>query len=104
MARDYLAVPGASTASERAFSSMRHIGTDFRNALGTKTFEALQVLKSGYKNGVISAASEIAKAAGVSAQRAASWEAYTFSDIQVVIADTLGDGVSAPVVSNLVGG
>lgn len=49
MARDYLAVPGSSTSSERAFSSARHINTEFRNRLGPDTFEALQVLKSAYK-------------------------------------------------------
>jgi hAT family C-terminal dimerisation region len=29
MARDFLAIPGSSTASEHQFSSARHIGTDF---------------------------------------------------------------------------
>ncbi len=62
---DYVAVPGASTALECAFSSMRHIGTDFRNSLSTTTFEAIQILKSAYQNGSISAPMEIAHAAGV---------------------------------------
>jgi len=61
MARDYLAIPGSSVPSERAFSSGRHIGTEFRNSLSTDTFEALQILKSGYKQGIISAAIEIAE-------------------------------------------
>jgi hypothetical protein len=29
MARDFLAIPGSSTAAEHQFSSARHIGTDF---------------------------------------------------------------------------
>jgi hypothetical protein len=60
MARDYLAIPASSTASERQFSSGRHIGTDFRNRLSPEMFEAVQVLKGGYKAGVISAHLEIA--------------------------------------------
>lgn len=55
MARDFLAIPGSSTASERQFSSARHIGTDFRNRLSPTMFEAVQLLKGGYKAGVISA-------------------------------------------------
>jgi hypothetical protein len=55
MARDFLAVPGSSTASERQFSSARHIGTDFRNRISPTMFEAVQVLKGGYKAGVLSA-------------------------------------------------
>ena len=61
MARDYLAVPAASVASERVFSSMRHIGTDFRNRLRPRMFEDLQMLKAGYKEGDISAAEDISK-------------------------------------------
>jgi len=54
MARDFLAIPGSSTASERQFSSARHIGTDFRNRLSPTMFEAMQMLKGGYKAGIIS--------------------------------------------------
>lgn len=59
MARDFLAIPGSSTASERQFSSARHIGTDFRNRLSPTMFEAVQMLKGGYKAGMISAHLEI---------------------------------------------
>jgi hypothetical protein len=38
---------------------MRHIGTDFRNRLSPRMFEAVQILKGGYKAGVISARAEI---------------------------------------------
>lgn len=59
MARDFLAIPGSSTASERQFSSARHIGTDFRNRLSPTMFEAVQVLKGGYRAGIMSAHLEI---------------------------------------------
>lgn len=55
MARDFLAIPGSSTASERQFSSARHIGTDFRNRLSPEMFEAVQILKGGYKANIVSA-------------------------------------------------
>jgi hypothetical protein len=55
MARDFLVIPGSSTASERQFSSARHIGTDFRNRLSPTIFKAVQTLKGGYKAGIISA-------------------------------------------------
>ncbi len=58
LARDYLAIQGSAVASERAFSSGGRTGTALRNQLAGKTFEALQILKSGYKDGVISAAQE----------------------------------------------
>jgi hypothetical protein len=59
MARDFLAIPGSSTASERQFSSARHIGTDFQNRLSLTMFKAMQMLKGGYKAGMISAHLEI---------------------------------------------
>jgi hAT family C-terminal dimerisation region len=59
IAQDYLAIPGSSVASERAFSSMRHIGTDHRNKLSTEMFQAIQILKGGYKAGLIGAAAEV---------------------------------------------
>lgn len=58
LARDYLAIPASSTASERAFSSAGLIGTDRRSRLGGELFEHIQILKSGMKNGDISASSE----------------------------------------------
>jgi len=54
MARDFLAIPGSSTASECQFSSAQHIGTDFRNCLSPTMFEAMQMLKGGYKASIIS--------------------------------------------------
>jgi hypothetical protein len=60
MARDYLAVQGSSTPSERAFSSGGLTGTALRNRLDMKIFEALQILKSAYRNGHIAAAQQSA--------------------------------------------
>lgn len=51
MAKDYLAIPAASTASERLFSSEGLIVTDRRHRLSPKTIENLQMLKSAYKAG-----------------------------------------------------
>jgi hAT family C-terminal dimerisation region len=59
MARDFLAIPGSSTASECQFSSAQHISTDFRNRLSPIMFKAVQMLKGGYKAGIISAHLEI---------------------------------------------
>ena len=56
--RDYLAIPGSSVPSERSFSSMRHIGTDFCNRLSPRMLMATQILKGGYKMGIISASGE----------------------------------------------
>jgi hypothetical protein len=58
MARDYLAIQGSSVPSERAFSSGGLTSTSLRNRLSPATFEALQILKSAYKNGHISAFQE----------------------------------------------
>jgi hypothetical protein len=46
MARDYLAIPGTSTSSEREFSSSRRLITDFRTSLSPNTVQAVQCLKS----------------------------------------------------------
>lgn len=62
IARDYLAIPGSSVPAERSFSSSRHIGTDFRNRISPEIFESLQILKDGYKEGLISAVKEIEEA------------------------------------------
>jgi hypothetical protein len=58
MARDYLAIQGSATPSERAFSSGGLTGTKYRNRLNGMVFESLQLLKSAYRNGHISAASD----------------------------------------------
>ena len=46
MARDYLAVPGTSTQSERAFSGGRQLITDFRCSLSGETITACMLLKN----------------------------------------------------------
>lgn len=61
MARDYLAVQGSSTPSERAFSSGGITDTPRRNRLTPKLFEALQVLKSAYRNRHITALHQAAQ-------------------------------------------
>ena len=58
MARDYLAIQGSATPSERAFSSGGLTGTKRQNCLHADAFESLQLLKSAYRNGHISAASD----------------------------------------------
>jgi len=55
MARDYLAIQGSATPSERAFSGGGITGTPSRNRLSVASFEALQLLKSSYRNGHIAA-------------------------------------------------
>jgi hAT family C-terminal dimerisation region len=55
IARDYLAVQGSSVPSERVFSSGGLTGTRLRGRLSPQIFEALQILKSGYRNGHIGA-------------------------------------------------
>lgn len=61
MARDYLAIQGSATPSERAFSGGGITGTPSRNRLTPAVFEALQILKSAYRNGHIGAADDAAK-------------------------------------------
>ena len=60
IAKDYLAIQGSSTASERAFSSGGITATPRRNSLHPETFGALQILKAGYRNGHLSAIDEAA--------------------------------------------
>ena len=60
IARDYLAIQGSATPSERAFSSAGLTGTKLRNRLRPDIFEALQLLKGAYRNGHISAAQQAA--------------------------------------------
>ena len=60
MARDFLAIQGSSTPSEHAFSSGGLTGTARRNRLTMEVFEALQILKSAYRNSHIAAAEQAA--------------------------------------------
>ncbi|KAJ7245235.1 hypothetical protein C8J57DRAFT_1524369 [Mycena rebaudengoi] len=55
MARDYLAIQGSATSAKHAFSSGSLTGTRLCNSLNAEIFEALQLLKSAYRNGHISA-------------------------------------------------
>ena len=58
MARDYLAIQGSAVPSERAFSSGGLTTTACRNRHSDEIFEALQILKSGYRNGHICASEQ----------------------------------------------
>jgi hypothetical protein len=60
MARDYLAIQGSATPSERAFSSGGITGCTRRNRLQPAVFESLQLLKSAYRNGHLSAGTQAA--------------------------------------------
>ncbi|KAF8268950.1 hypothetical protein EI94DRAFT_1575997, partial [Lactarius quietus] len=65
---DYLPIQGSSVALECAFSSGQLTGTYLRNRLKTTTFEALQIIKSAFHNGVLNACDEAA------AHVAAEWD------------------------------
>jgi hypothetical protein len=58
IAKDYLAIQGSAVSSERAFSSSALTATARRNCLLPDTFGKLQLLKSAYREGHISAAGE----------------------------------------------
>jgi hypothetical protein len=58
MAKDYLAIQGSSVPSERAFSAAGLDKTLLRNRLTAELFEAIQILRSAYKNGTLSARQE----------------------------------------------
>ena len=58
IAQDYLPIQGSATPSERAFSSGGITGCLRRNRLQTDIFEGLQLLKSAYRNGHISATTQ----------------------------------------------
>ena len=58
IAKDYLAIQGSAVPSERAFSSSGITATARRNSLLPETFGALQVLKSAYHQGHVSAATQ----------------------------------------------
>ena len=63
IAKDYLPIQGSAVPSERAFSSSGITATARRNALLPETFGALQVLKSAYRQGHISAVTQAERAA-----------------------------------------
>lgn len=58
MARDYLAIQGSATPSEHTFSSGGITDCSRRNRLQPNIFEALQLLKSAYQNGHITATTQ----------------------------------------------
>lgn len=59
MARDYLAIQGSSVPPEHTFSSGGLTGTILHNNLTPEVFKAIQILKSGYKHGNITAHEEV---------------------------------------------
>jgi hypothetical protein len=61
MARDYLPIQGSLTPSEHAFSNASLTDSKHRNRLAPDTFEALQILKSAYRNRHLSAPAEAEK-------------------------------------------
>src|ERR1700678_281659 len=61
IARDYLAIQGSATPSERASSSGGTTGTAKRNRLTPEAFKALQLLKSTYRKGHLAADKEAHK-------------------------------------------
>ena len=66
MAWDYLAIQGSATPLEHAFSSGGITGCTWRNRLQPAVFEGLQLLKSAYQNGHLSAGTQVACHAEVS--------------------------------------
>ena len=58
MVWDYLAIQGSAMPSEHAFSNASLTDSKHRNWLAPDTFEALQILKSVYHNGHMSAPAE----------------------------------------------
>jgi hypothetical protein len=58
MAWDYLPIQGLATPSERVFSNASLTDSEQCNQLAPDTFEALQILKSTYHNGHMSAPAE----------------------------------------------
>ena len=55
IAHDYLAIQGSSVPSEWAFSSGALATTTHWNCLAGRLLEAIQILKSGYQTGLVSA-------------------------------------------------
>jgi hypothetical protein len=60
IARDYLAIQGSSVPLEHAFSSGGLTDTKARNQLKPETFEALQILKCCYRDGLFVVGDEAA--------------------------------------------
>ena len=58
MTWDYLAIQGSATPSEHSFLNVSLTDSKQRNQLAPDTFKALQVLKSTYCNGHLSASAE----------------------------------------------
>jgi hypothetical protein len=58
MAKDYLAAQGSSVPSECSFLAAGLDKTLLCNCMSARLFEALQILRSAYKNGTLSAAEE----------------------------------------------
>jgi hypothetical protein len=58
MAQDYLAIQGSATPSKCTFSSGEITGCSCQNKLKPNVFEGLQLLKSAYQNGHISATTQ----------------------------------------------
>jgi hypothetical protein len=61
MARDCLAIQCSATPPKHAFSSGTLTGKRLRNRLSMELFEALQFLKSAYRNGHISTSDSAGK-------------------------------------------
>ena len=57
---DYLAIQSSSVSLEHAFSGSGLTDTKAWNQLSSKTFEVLQILKSCYKDGLITVKEEVA--------------------------------------------
>jgi len=58
MAQDYLPIQGSATPSEHSFSNTSLTDSKQHNQLIPDTFKALQILKSEYHNGHVSAPAE----------------------------------------------
>jgi hypothetical protein len=58
MARDFLAIQGSATPSERAFSSSSLTDTKHCSRISPPLFKAIQILKSAYRNSHVKAADQ----------------------------------------------
>ncbi|KAF5387473.1 hypothetical protein D9757_007824 [Collybiopsis confluens] len=84
IARDYLAIQGSATPSERAFSGGALTGTKLRHSLRPEMFQALQILKGAYQNGHISATQQAAQHI---VDFMAALDEYDFGDANVDLND-----------------